>query len=1085
MRQSDLQLQQEGDHFIQQQLIEKYKELIKEDGNKDELYKWSLVKDFAQKWEPEFDEFGKLLQEIDFKNLLDYRSETFIRHVTEYEEEARELFEMLFDETIPLNERIDRFGSEAEKLVKRNHPDQGAFQDERTIVTYLTCRFPDKYTFYKYSYYKSFVDVLGTETVSSGERYEHYLTLVSDLIENFIKEDDELIELSRSTLTEDCYVDENYNILAQDILYRTMEGEKEKEDDFFEVLKTVGLDNAKRFFNYLENITSSVGIQLNDQRVHYGVRIDQQRIHMTIGMRYCFWIGLEKSEITWGFIHPGQNIQAVESGEFSKSPEAYWHHAKNTDLIDQELDKIIKACVTELNRTNKTPYRRFTNKFFERALFDREYRNQVSQKLFNSKMSNKMSDFTWVPVHNALSRKLLEYRNRQEELVEILKEAGVRQLNDKDEDRETFPLRVIDPFSFYRFINKYGDENRLSILNHVAEELGVVQKAEDVNGLPTSNAFATRLFPYKPDRTNEVEILWDIFENVVEGTMSSEMWDKASRLENIGSANFSQALFAANPEVYLPIDQHSRPYLKEVLQINPSLENGEDYLNLLDEVRERTDKPFYQISIDAYLWHTGENGIGGTIIKDEGDIYSAPTLSKNQLNQILYGPPGTGKTYALRTVYAPHFIQKKKRKTKEEYEADVIESMSWWEVVALVLLDEGDLTVPAIKDHRFIKIKENISNTKSLHATLWNQLQAHTSPDSKNVNASNRQEPFIFEKMENSVWTIDQEACSQKAPHLLEQLDHMEQYTGEEVEKENYRFTTFHQSFTYEDFVEGIKPVLHDESDEANDGELGYRIEKGIFYQCADEACKLAGFLGLQDCLNHTGEERREKFSKAPPYALFIDEINRGNISAILGELITLIEDDKRLTRENELIVRLPYSKSRFAVPPNLYILGTLNTADRSVEALDTALRRRFSFEEIEPDPSLLTGVEVDGIDIQNLLKQINLRIEKLLDRDHRIGHSYFLPLRDDSSLKRLKLIFADRIIPLLKEYFFGDFGKIGLVLGSSFVEEVQSESAALFAEFPGYEDVAAEYDERKVFRISTDKNWDFKSIYLPKTDLE
>lgn len=458
---------------------------------------------------------------------------------------------------------------------------------------------------------------------------------------------------------------------------------------------------------------------------------------------------------------------------------------------------------------------------------------------------------------------------------------------------------------------------------------------------------------------------------------------------------------------------------------------------------------------------------------------------KHSLNKILYGPPGTGKTFSLRHKYAPHFTQSKKLKTKKEYEGEIIESMSWWEVVAMVLLDEGDLTVPEIKDHRFTKIKENISNTKSLHATLWGQLQTHTSPDSQNVNTSNRQEPFIFEKKEDSVWTINMENCRQKTPYLLEHLDKMENYTSELNERQNYRFTTFHQSFTYEDFVEGIKPVLHEESDETNDGELGYRIEKGIFYQAADEACKLAGFLGLQDCLNHTDEERKSNFSEATPFALFIDEINRGNISAILGELITLIEQDKRLTKENELIVRLPYSKSKFAVPPNLYILGTLNTADRSVEALDTALRRRFSFEEIEPNPELLSGVIVEDIDIQKMLDQINLRIEKLLDRDHRIGHSYFLPLKKNPNLNRLKYIFADRIIPLLKEYFFGDFGKIGLVLGRSFVEEVQSDGAAIFAEFPGYEDIAAEYDERKVFKISSAENWNFKSIYIPKTDVE
>lgn len=1073
------------DDIVQLQLIEQYKERVKSDNNEKELYKWELINQFQNVWDIDSNNFAETLKSLDFKNLLHYTNKTLINFIDDYEEQARELFKMLFDENISLNKRIEQFSQDSEELVKEYHPDKGAFQDERTIAVYLTCRYPEKYSFYKYSYYESYAEMLDHDIPKAGERYSDYLLLLNDLIDNYIEEDNELVKLSRSTLSDECYVDQNYKILAQDILYRTLEGDKESEEDFKEVLQNIGFKDSEIFFDYLDQLTSKLHISFDDQRIHYGVRLDQQRLLVTIGSRYSFWVESKYNSNTWGFIHTNKSINADKSGDYSQAPEAYWHQTKDPQFIRKEFSGIVEASKVELNRTNKSGYRKFTNTYFEKAIFDKQYRNQLSLELFDKNYSSDMENFTWVPVHKQLSKKLLHYSDKLEELVEILKDAGVKSLTDKDEDGKRFQLSVIDPFSVYRFMNKYGDDTRMQILNTVAEELGVDKKAEDVNGLPTSNAFAARLFPYKPDRTDELEILWGVFEKVVQGAMTPDMWDNASRLENIGPANFSQALFAANPDDYLPIDQHTIPYLNQVMDINPNFEDGEGYLKLMDKIREATDKPFYQISIDAYNWHTrGDNGAEPKV-KDEGENYTHSISPNFPLNQILYGPPGTGKTYALRTEYAPHFTQENKLKTKKEYEGEIIESMSWWEVVAMVLLDEGDLTVPEIKDHRFTKIKENISNTKSLHATLWGQLQTHTSPESKNVNTSNRQEPFIFEKKEDSVWTINMENCRQKTPYLLEHLDKMENYTSELNERENYRFTTFHQSFTYEDFVEGIKPVLHEESDETNDGELGYRIEKGIFYQAADEACKLAGFLGLQDCLNHTDEKRKSNFSEATPFALFIDEINRGNISAILGELITLIEQDKRLTKENELIVRLPYSKSKFAVPPNLYILGTLNTADRSVEALDTALRRRFSFEEIEPKPELLAGVIVEDIDIQKMLDQINLRIEKLLDRDHRIGHSYFLPLKKNPTLDQLKLIFADRIIPLLKEYFFGDFGKIGLVLGTSFIGEVQSDGAAIFAEFPGYEDVAAEYDERKVFKISSTENWDFKSIYILKTDVE
>lgn len=165
------------------------------------------------------------------------------------------------------------------------------------------------------------------------------------------------------------------------------------------------------------------------------------------------------------------------------------------------------------------------------------------------------------------------------------------------------------------------------------------------------------------------------------------------------------------------------------------------------------------------------------------------------------------------------------------------------------------------------------------------------------------------------------------------------------------------------------------------------------------------------------------------PYVLIIDEINRGNVSRIFGELITLIEPSKRAGADEALEAILPYSKKPFSVPANVYLVGTMNTADRSLAGLDVALRRRFVFREMPPRPELLDGVTVSGIDVSKLLTVLNQRIEALLDREHCLGHAYFMPLEGDASLTRLASIFREQVLPLLQEYFFEDWQRIQWVL--------------------------------------------------------
>ena len=227
---------------------------------------------------------------------------------------------------------------------------------------------------------------------------------------------------------------------------------------------------------------------------------------------------------------------------------------------------------------------------------------------------------------------------------------------------------------------------------------------------------------------------------------------------------------------------------------------------------------------------------------------------------------------------------------------------------------------------------------------------------------------------------------------------------------------TFTQNTTYEDFVEGIRPVLVDGAsrDAAKPGEPGavgdvrYELSRGVFRRVAERST-----------LDPNGR-----------YVLIIDEINRGNVARIFGELITLIEDSKRIGRDDEARVTLPGSKAEFGVPANLHVVGTMNTADRSIALLDTALRRRFVFEEMMPEPTH-PGVneDADGVDCRELLTAMNRRIAVLLDREHQIGHTYFLGVDE---LPALASTFRTRIIPLLQEYFYDDWEKIRAVLNDN-----------------------------------------------------
>ncbi|ECK7423241.1 AAA domain-containing protein [Campylobacter jejuni] len=416
----------------------------------------------------------------------------------------------------------------------------------------------------------------------------------------------------------------------------------------------------------------------------------------------------------------------------------------------------------------------------------------------------------------------------------------------------------------------------------------------------------------------------------------------------------------------------------------------------------------------------------------------------------------------------------------------------------------------------------------------------------------------------------------------LESRDDKKAKFDEYVKKGQIVFTTFHQSYGYEEFVEGIKPCIDSKE---NSKEIEYEIKDGIFKELCEKALdnyensilnadelnkkielkekvenflnwlletnepigktkggnffvveidnktiviysegverfdgifnlNLSIFMELLKCkdeFNNATEMFKKVFNRdyadrthtyyfnlvkkfkayeekqltakiennknndnsLKPYIIIIDEINRGNLSKIFGELITLIEPSKRIGEKEELKVTLPYSGEKFGVPKNVYIIGTMNTADRSITSLDTALRRRFEFVEMMPDVSKLS-MDCEGINLQELLKAINTRIEYLLDREKTIGHAFFVSVEN---LEDLKKVFQNKIIPLLQEYFYNDYALINAVLNDNGMIFEDKKDDKYLQKIKNLDSVNS---ERSIYNIASfdDKIWDKIEIY-------
>ena len=456
------------------------------------------------------------------------------------------------------------------------------------------------------------------------------------------------------------------------------------------------------------------------------------------------------------------------------------------------------------------------------------------------------------------------------------------------------------------------------------------------------------------------------------------------------------------------------------------------------------------------------------------------------LNMILYGPPGTGKTYHT-SHYAVAIIEGKSVEVIKEATPEKVKN-SFDEYrkkkqIGMVTFHQNYAYEDFIEGIRPVLDEDGEGDVKyELRKGVFREISDRADNDRKQVAKNMGQ---AESKSKSETWDIGKllPAFATSVQKKLDREEEVKLYSDNDKSRATITKVSREKDGMFRSFQLGgsvtsdqhlYKTVIERDYRDFCDGKI--KSAKDIkSTQKSDETQE--GHAPYYFLLFKRMREFHDRWIPEPRSVLIIDEINRGNIAKIFGELITLIEDSRRLGNKEETKVTLPYSGESFGVPDNLYIIGTMNTADRSIALLDTALRRRFEFREMMPDPELLpdASTNIDGVNCRDLLEAMNERIRVLLDREHQIGHTYFLDVEDIESLKK---VFQNKIIPLLQEYFYDNWEKINLVLNQNGFIVDKSIDSALFKK----SDLIDE--QRKIYEILSedDPKWgepeSYKNIY-------
>jgi len=785
--------------------------------------------------------------------------------------------------------------------------------------------------------------------------------------------------------------------------------------------------------------------------------------------------------------------------------------------------------------------------------------------------------FTWVETHKQLVEIIRTKRDNQQELIDVLKKVGITGIYDTDSNDQEIELTEIDPFTFFNYIYKYDDKNkRLKYLQSIAKFYNI-SIPTDTDGVPGVSAAHIVLFPPEGERNDEISRLWDIFESTLDNTITDEQFKDILKNEWTGIVTLTDGLFHVSPDNFFPIDGPTKPYLEQELNISPKFETYTEYCSILDQIQSEVDMSFYELSYESWVWNEGQKKANKNIVKSAKGNKRRYWLFSPGENAKMWDEFCSEGIMALGWDELGDLTQ---YKTKKDIKLKLLELdgkgpadmtpnikmhdtqanfgfrdvMSIGDVIIVkngvkLLVGHGVVT----SDYYFDDERENYKSCRKVDWQLKGEWKyddvfaMKTLTDITDYPTEHQGHDKYYERLMDFMNDkITTQPVENSADYPLNSILYGPPGTGKtyhtvlraaeivenrkidtyaealKIFKENLHdrieFITFHQNYSYEDFIQGLRP------DTENDKDLIFERKDGVFKVIADKALenirssekdtselsKEAQFnIALEkfqdkvlddednykindtayiieveeDAFRYTGDKWlqnsngiRMKFSdlrefylhnvkarkdikpltsisglakqhatyyflvfnqimtlmpktvdtpkkiEEQNYVIVIDEINRANISRVFGELITLIEPDKRSHGAISLEARLP-SGDTFIVPSNLYIIGTMNTADKSLALLDIALRRRFEFEAMYPQYELATH-ELYDVDI---LKKINEQIIKSKGYDFQIGHSYFMGDNKDL-VKRMN----KKVIPLLLEYYMNDEKEVKAILNNA-----------------------------------------------------